>query len=118
MWINPADASTWIFIGYGSGFVAYEVMFDGSGRPSLSQKWATGDSGTSPVVAHSTVYYVSAGVVRAMDATSGATVWESYAIGGIHWQSPIVVNGRLYVFDATSQLWVYQLDGIFRNSLD
>jgi len=40
------------------------------------------------------------------------------SIGAIHWQSPIVVNGRLYVFDEAARLWVYQLDGAFRGSFE
>jgi hypothetical protein len=118
VWVNPADGATWIFEAFSSGFVAYELVFDEAGHPSLSQKWATNDAGTSPVVANSTVYYVSGGAIRGLDATSGTTVWSTNAIGGIHWQSPIVVNGRLYVFDITSKLWVYALDGVFRGSFD
>lgn len=118
VWTNPADGSTWAFVAHSSGFVAYEVVFDGSGNPSLSQKWATSEAGTSPVVANSTVYYVSGGIFHGLDAITGTTIWSTSAIGGIHWQSPIVVNGRLYVFDAESKLWVYVLDGVFRNRFD
>ena len=118
VWSNPADGSTWAFIAHGSGFVAYELVFDDSGNPSLSQKWATSDAGTSPIVANSTVYYVNGGVIHGLDAISGAAIWSATDIGGIHWQSPIVVNGRLYVFDVTSKLWVYVLDGVFRDAFD
>jgi hypothetical protein len=116
VWVNPADASTWVFVEFG-GIVAYQVVVDGVGNPSLSQKWlAASFSGTSPVVANATVYYVAAGAVQAFDATTGNVVWTDNQIGGIHWESPIVVNGRLYVFDEFARLWVYQLDGIFRNA--
>jgi hypothetical protein len=36
----------------------------------------------------------------------------------VHWQSPIVVNGRVYMIDQTSKLFVYVLDGIVRQSFD
>jgi len=37
--------------------------------------------------------------------------------------SPIVVNGHIYVVDgvsptAESQLWVYELDGVFNGKID
>jgi hypothetical protein len=118
VWVNPADGATWIFVAFSSGFVAYELVFDDAGNPSLSQKWATSDAGTSPVVANSTVYYTNGGSLRGLDATTGSTIWSTTEIGGIHWQSPIVVNGRLYVFDVTSKLWVYVLDGVFRSTFD
>ncbi len=118
VWTNPTDGATWIFVAFSSGFVAYQLVFDDAGNPSLSQKWATSDAGTSPVVANSTVYYVSGGAIYGLDAISGTTVWSTSDLGGIHWQSPILVNGRIYVFDVTSKLWVYVLDGIFRGGFD
>ena len=118
VWVDPADGTTWIFVAFSSGFVAYELVFDDADNPSLSQKWATSDAGTSPVVANSTVYHVSGGVIYGLEATSGTTVWSTSDIGGIHWQSPIVANGRLYVFDVTSKLWVFVLDGVFRGGFD
>jgi hypothetical protein len=51
-----------------------------------------------------------------LDALTGQAIWSDDQIGNIHWQSPIVVNGRLYVIDLTSKLRVYQFDGIFRGS--
>ncbi|MDR3387220.1 MAG: PQQ-binding-like beta-propeller repeat protein [Rudaea sp.] len=116
VWVNPADASTWVFVAHNAGIVAYQVVVTGSGNPALSQVWTSSDSGTSPVVANATVYYVQSGVVRALDAATGSAIWSDARIGGIHWQSPIVVNSRLYVTDEQAQLWVYQLDGIFRDN--
>jgi hypothetical protein len=116
VWVDPLDASTWVFIAHGNGIAAYRLVVDGSGNPSLSNRWSATSSGTSPVVANATLYYLSSGIVRALDARTGAAIWADIRIGSIHWQSPIVVNGRLYVIDQTSRLWVYQLDGVFRAS--
>ena len=122
VWVNPADGSSWIYVAtYNSGFVAYKVALSGAGVPSLVQQW-TGSSGSSPVVANGVVYYMSGTHLRALDAVSGTSVqaggssWLTTANGGVHWQSPILVNGRLYVIDNAnpSQLWVYALDGVFR----
>ena len=112
--VNPADASTWVYISNRGGtLVAYKVTVTG-GLPALTQQW-TAAAGTSPLVANGTVYYFSGSSVFARDAVNGAVIWQSAATGGFHWQSPILVNGRIYVIDNTSQLWTYQLDGIFKN---
>ena len=49
---------------------------------------------------------------------AGELVWSDNRIGNVHWQSPIVVNGRIYMIDQTSKLWVYVLDGVFRDTFD
>ena len=116
VWTDPQSRSTWVFIAYAGGTAAYQLILDDAGNPSLSPRWWTTNSGTSPVVANATLYYASVGVVRAIDARTGNPIWSDAQLGNIHWQSPIVVNGRLYVIDQTSKLWVYQLDGIFRGS--
>jgi hypothetical protein len=118
IWVNPVDASTWAFVSHNAGIVAYRVGVDESGNPTLSQQWSTSNAGTSPVVANGTLYYVSSGIVRALNATSGMTIWNDHSVGTIHWQSPIVVNGRLYVIDNGANLLIYRLDGIFRSRFD
>lgn len=117
VWVNPADSSTWAFIAHNAGIVGYQVVVDPEGNPMLAQRWSSANTGNSPVVANATVYYIANGAVRALDAVTGNVIWTDTQIGSVHWQSPIVVNGHLYVIDETSNLWVYQLDGIFRNGL-
>jgi len=118
VWVNPRDASTWVFVGHAAGMVAYRVEIDEDGTPSLEAQWSSNNAGTSPVIANGTLYYVASGAVRALDAETGNQIWVDNRIGGIHWQSPIVVNGRLYVFDESGLLWTFQLDGIFRGAFE
>lgn len=119
VWVNSRDASTWVFVGHAAGVVAYRVEIDeDDGTPSLEAQWSSGNAGTSPVIANGTLYYVASGAVRALDAETGNQLWIENRIGGIHWQSPIVVNGRLYVFDESGLLWTFQLDGIFRGAFE
>jgi len=122
VWVNPADSSSWIYVmSYGNGSAAYKIVLDGAGKPSLSQQW-TANSGTSPVVANGTVYFMSGNHMQALDAVTGVSVqtsgspWLTTSYGGQHWQSPILVNRRLYAVDNSGQLWVFALnDGIFRD---
>lgn len=118
VWIDPDSGATWLQIAHQSGFVAYELVVDGAGQPSLTARWSTAANGTSPVAANGLVYYVNSAVLRALDARTGAMVWTDNHLGRVHWESPIVVNGRLYVFDEFGHLWGYRLDGIFRDGLD
>jgi hypothetical protein len=125
IWTNPADKSVWAFYITSGGSVAYKVTVSG-GTPSLTQQWSNGTSGTSPIVANGVLYFVSSNHVRAVDAASGTQIWDGESIATIKWQSPILVNGRLYVIDqssggdspSSSQIWVFQLDGIFRSKFE
>jgi hypothetical protein len=129
VWVNPADHSTWIYIAtYNHGLAAYKVVLDGSGKPSLVKQWpvsGTAPSGTSPVVANGVVYYLSGSKLRAYDAVTGVQRvtggdWNTTSITGQHWQSPVLVNGRAYLFDEAnpSNLWVFQLDGAFKSGFE
>ncbi len=133
VWVNPSDGSTWAFIGHNAGFAAYQVTLSG-GTPSLTMRWNNNKRGSSPVVAAGVVYYVSDGnsqpdnsgskTVYALDALTGNQLW-SYSSssdanfkGGVHWQSPIVANGRLYLIDNASHLYAFKFDGVFRGKFD
>jgi len=126
VWVNPTDGSSWVYVAsYNNGFAAYKTLLDNDGKPSLAQQW-TAASGTSPVVANGTIYYMSGNHLLALDAVSGASVisagtaWPMTSFSSQHWQSPILVNGRLYLVNnaSPSQLWVFQLDGAFRSGFE
>jgi outer membrane protein assembly factor BamB len=52
------------------------------------------------------------GEIRALNPLTGAQVWSDNQIGGIHWESPIVANGMLYITDESGNLTAYALNGI------
>jgi hypothetical protein len=61
----------------------------------LQSLWSNGHKGTSPVVADGLLYvYDPGGGLRVYDATTGNAV-TTLACGGGHWNSPIVVGGRV-----------------------
>jgi outer membrane protein assembly factor BamB len=47
--------------------------------------------------------------LQALSPATGAVLWSDARPGkaGIHWQSPIVVDGRVYVTDQGRNLWAY-----------
>ena len=111
VWVNPADSSTWVFVANGNGLSGLKLSVDGGGNPSLVKMWKINSGGSSPIVANGVLYTVSGGNIWALDPVSHAQLWHNTQIGGIHWESPIVVNGLLYVTDEAQFLSGYSLNG-------
>jgi hypothetical protein len=107
-WTDPADGSTWAFVGNGAGLAALQVAVDGSGNPTLTSKWTTtGVSGSSPIVANGILYWATGNRMRAINPRTGALLWSDATFGGVHWESPIVIQGRLYATDEGGKLWAW-----------
>lgn len=112
VWVNPADNSTWVFVANDSGMSGLKLTIDSSGNPGLSPQWTRTEAGTSPLVANGILYYVRKvnDAVLALSPTNGNMVlWQSPSIGGIHWQSPIVADGAVYVTDNNARLYAYSI---------
>ena len=85
-----SGSTTWMFAADDGGTAAWTLS---GGR--LKQMWRNGNGGTSPVVAGGLLYvYDPGGGLRIYRAETGqqVAVLES---GGGHWDSPIVVDGRI-----------------------
>jgi len=109
VWQNPADQSVWVFVATGSGISGLQISVNPSGTPSLVTKWTNGSGGSSPVIANGILYYAGSGAIHALNPVTGSTLWtDTTNVGGIHWESPIVVQGRVYLTDESSKLeaWV------------
>ncbi len=79
----------WVFVATSAGTEA--LLFKG-GR--LHPVWSNRTDGTSPVVAGSLLYVAGSGAVHVYVPTSGREVAQ-LPTGSVHWQSPIVVDGRI-----------------------
>jgi len=119
VWVNPADGSTWVFVGNSSGISGLKLSVDANGNPSLptsssAARWqdTAHGSATSPLVANNVLYSFGGGTVRARDPTTGTQLWSSSSIGGTHWQSPVVANGVVYVNDNSAHLRAYGLSSV------
>jgi PQQ-like domain len=81
---------TWLFAADNGGTAAWRFR---NGR--LSRAWRNGTGGTSPVVADGLLWvYAPGGGLNVYVAASGRLV-GTLASGGGHWNSPIVVDGRV-----------------------
>lgn len=109
VWTNPVDQSTWVFVSNSNGISGLRLAVDGAGNPSLVVQWQKSGGGFSPVVANSVIYYAGSNILRALDPTTGNSLWTSALIGGIHWQSPMMANSAVYVLDQSNHLTAFGL---------
>ena len=98
VWVNPADHSNWIFVSNAAGLSGLQLSIGPGGDPSLVTNWTVGGS-TSPLVVNGMVFFARSGIVGVINATDGSLLWSDNRIGTIHWESPVVVNGVLYITD-------------------
>jgi outer membrane protein assembly factor BamB len=85
-----ASSGTWMFAADNGGTAAYRFR---NGR--LSVGWRHGTGGTSPVVAGGLLWVYDPGGGLNVYAPSTGKLVVTLASGGGHWNSPIVVDGRV-----------------------
>lgn len=90
-------AETWMFAADNGGTAAWTYK-DGK----LSEVWKNSNGGTSPVVAGGLLYvYDPRGGLRVYDPQRGTQIAD-LPCGGGHWNSPIVVDGRIALPEGNS----------------
>ncbi len=109
VWTDPADGSVWVFVTNGQGASGLKLLVDGAGLPALQPVWQIAGGGSSPIVANNVLFYAGSGGIQALDPTSGNRLWQDGSSGSIHWESPIVANGVLYITNESGQLTAYGL---------
>jgi len=120
VWTDGQSGTSWVFIATGNGFAALTAGVDATGKSVLTPAYNNAVAGSSPIVvgggaATAVVFVQGAFSLHALAPTTGKVLWSSAqpsakgTVGPLHWQSPIVVNGRAYVLDNAGQLSVYGL---------
>lgn len=108
---QDAAGRTWVYLGLSDGVRAYRVQTE-SGKSRLLHVWTATvgetEEGSSPAVSDGTVFAAVNGALYALDARSGRTLSKG-SIGGVHWQSPIVVNGWVYCADQDGMLNAFSM---------
>ena len=127
VWVDNADGSTWLFVGNSNGLAGVQLGLNASNRPVLTARWNKSGLSTSPIVANGILYHAGSCIgggtcVTARNPLTGNVLWSSAQIGSLHWQSPILVNGAIYVTDNNAKLWKFGLsqptDLIFGDGFD
>jgi outer membrane protein assembly factor BamB len=130
-WVDPVDQSVWIFIANDQGISGLRLV-GGALQEERSRRlaprerravvptvgWKQNRGGTSPIVANGVLYYAGTGFIAALDPRTGKELWSDHEVGEIHWQSPILVNGVLYLTDNTPALAAYALNGVVKARSD
>ena len=111
VWTNPADGSTWVFVANNKGISGLRLSVNARGVPTLSSQWVVKQSGTSPIIAKNVLYYAGVSGLQALNPQTGAALW-SVAVSGIHWESPVVAGGIVYITDEAGNLTGYSLNGV------
>jgi outer membrane protein assembly factor BamB len=108
VWVDPLDESTWAFVADDHGISGLQVTYTGSHAPRLTTRWQNPQGGTSPIVVNSMVFYAGSNNLHALDPKTGHELWhDTTYVGGIHWESPIVVNGVVYITDENAHLTAF-----------
>ncbi len=102
----------YVYVGLPDGMYAYTLTTLG-GSSQLTQVWKTtsltlGSEGTSAAVRAGVVYVAASNELVALNATTGA-VLGSAAIGAVHWESPMIARGVVYVTDESHNLTAFQI---------
>ena len=108
VWMNPADNSTWVFVSNGNGSAGLQLSISPAGDPSLVTRWTSGGS-SSPMEVNGIVFMARSNQIVALNAINGSQLWSDNRIGAIHWESPIVDNGVVYITDQSGNLTAYSL---------
>ena len=87
---------TWVFI---ADDAATEALRFSGGQ--LQPAWSNGTGGTSPVVAGGLLYVMSNGSLNVYNPVTGNKI-AALPTGPAHWQSPIVVDGRIALGEGNS----------------
>jgi outer membrane protein assembly factor BamB len=117
VWTDPNGGAVWVIVASNCALGGYRVTVAANGTPTLRPVWSIGSGTTSPLVAGNIVFAATTGnkEILAVDPSSGRKLWSSRqaqvggSIGYTHWESPIVVNGRLYCTDENAEVMAYGL---------
>jgi outer membrane protein assembly factor BamB len=96
--ISWSDGSTiWVFVtDMCNNLYAYKVVNNG-----LQQVYKNTSGGSSPLMVNGVLFIQSSGAIKAVDPTTGTVLWTG-SVGSIHWQSPAVINGHVFVIDKSN----------------
>jgi outer membrane protein assembly factor BamB len=106
-----SGGATNVYVGLPDGMYAY-TLTTMAGASQLTQIWkksvSLGGEGTSAAVRAGVVYVAASNQLVALDAATGVAL-GSATIGGVHWESPMVARGNVYVTDESHNLTAFQI---------
>ena len=112
IWVDVhGDGATWVYMANGRGISGLRLTLTAQGVPHLQPTWQEQTGATSAIVANDVVFHAApcsgGDCIMARDPHDGTLLWTSTPVGHLHWQSPIVVAGALYIASGTT---LYRFD--------
>ena len=108
-WLDPDTNTTWIYFTNDNGVSAMQLVAESDGKPTLQTVWQRTDGGSSAVIANGVLYFARNGEIDAVNAITGDLLWSDTTIGPIHWASPIVTGGNVYIADVDGYVTAYTI---------
>ena len=105
-WLSP-EGTTWVFVTTHRGASGLALEVNDLGVPELEPRWVNSLDAATPVVVGNVLYFARDHEIVALDPETGERIWSDDSIGTIHWQSPIVVDGRIYTCDNEGHVFAY-----------
>jgi outer membrane protein assembly factor BamB len=113
VWTDPSDGSVYIIVPGTTGYAGFTYTLGTNGIPMATEVWSHATNFVSSAVVANGVAYLATGgglspsstnnFLMAVDIKTGATLWSGPAgSGSLHWSSPIVANGMVYMSNAAS----------------
>jgi hypothetical protein len=104
-WVD-GSGNTWLLVANRAGVSGLKLRFTNQNVPFLESEWSHGGNAKSAIVANGVLYYAavcgSSFCMNAADPVTGDVLWTSTEhLAALHWQSPIIVNGAIYIADGT-----------------
>jgi outer membrane protein assembly factor BamB len=101
---TDSGGQIWVFITTTTktDLYAYKVVTSG-GTTQLQQVYHNSNAGTSPLMANGLLYLQTNANLRVVDPPTGNVLYNSnthgVTLGNAHWESPLVMNGRVFIVD-------------------
>lgn len=104
------NGTTWVFVSdMCNNLYAFKVV-NANNQSTLQQVYKKTGVKTSPFIAGGVLFGQEANTVHAYDPTSGNLLWTG-TVGPNHWQSPLALNGQLFVPDDNGAVTAFALPG-------
>ena len=110
---NAPDGNLWVFVTNDCAVGAYTIVTDASGQSRVLPQWLDSPGASSPLVANGVLYVARGQAVQARDPLTGQVLWSSdqagVSLAPTHWNSPIVIDGHVFVGDGAGNLFAFGL---------
>jgi outer membrane protein assembly factor BamB len=108
IWSTKAHGA-WLILANSCGVTAYRLTSPSTGKFKLVVAWSLGQGGSTPVVKQGVLWIARDGNLGAYNPLNGQTLWSTDAIGGIHWEYPLVAGNRLFLSDELGHLQAFSV---------